>query len=110
MKKLILSFAFVCVFTGAMAQENRISTNKIDSLPTPSAAERVVVPTAGQKLNAAKRRSTSEMDAEMRSKAKTQSQANAKPNPYEKPLSEPTPAPSAGSGAGKSANTPPQTK
>lgn len=104
MEKLIVTLSFFCG-TVAFAQENRISTNQIDTLPTPTAVERTINPSIGE-IEAAKRRSTSEIDAEMRSKSKTESKANSKPNPYNQPLIEPTPPPTAGSGTTKTVNTP----
>ena len=106
MKNLLYSISFFCVASVAFAQENRISTNKIDTLPTRAPAERLLVPAAGAKIEAVKMRSTSEIDAEMRSKAKTESLANSKPNPYDKPLTEPTPAKTAGSGTTNTVRTP----
>ena len=108
MKKTLFTTVFICLVTVAFAQENRISTNQNDTLLTPAASERVVVPITDQKTEAVQRRSTSEIEAEIRSKSKTQSNANSKPNPYEKPLSEPTPAQSSGSGTSKPVATPAQ--
>lgn len=88
MKKLFILFGFLFTRVVAEAQEVRISTNRADTLPTPSAAQRVISPTARQ-TESVKIRSDSEVNAESRSKAKTQSNADAKPNPYEKPLTEP---------------------
>ena len=104
MKKLLFIFCVSCLGYIAAAQENRISTNKIDTLPTTAPADRVVVPSAGQKIEAAKRRSNSEMNAEIKSKSKTQSLANEKPNPYEKPLTEPTSSPTSGNAIKPSPN------
>lgn len=102
MKRLLVTTVFLVVFGISQAQEQRtLNTFTNDTVNSATAPERAIVPSTNPKIEAVKRKSNSEVNAEAESKAKTQSNANAKPNPFDKPLSEPAPVQS-----GSRTNTP----
>ncbi|MBF6608250.1 MAG: hypothetical protein ITG00_05890 [Flavobacterium sp.] len=99
MKKPLYIIASLMLTITASAQVQTTSSTISDTLPTAPPADRIAVPATGHRIDAAQRRSASEVNAEMESKQKTQARANKKPNPHDRPLTEPASPRASGSTA-----------